>query len=178
MKNVFFKTLCLGLFVFIATSSASFIVDLSSNPNTPVYLTLDAGTYEVTPFAGTYTAWNAWSSDAHGDIDDYPLPAEDVVWPTTVGWLNSYTINDVWYGDGLVYYTPQDALENAETVFFTIATEQTVKFQILDTPIYDNWGGISLNVKQAGSTAVPEPATLMLLGVSLLGIAGVSRKKS
>ncbi len=172
MKYLFFKSLCLGLFVFASTTSASFIVDLDANPNSPVYLTLEAGDYQATPFAGTYTAWNAWAS-VSGGIDDYPISFDQ---RPPVGWLNSYTINDVLYSDGFLYYTAEDALANAVTAYFTVETQQTVKFQIQDSPVYDNWGGISLDVQRVNSS-VPEPATLSLLCIGLLGLVGVSRKK-
>ena len=143
-------------------------IDIDAKPNNPVYLTLDAGYYEVTAFSSTFTAWNAWGR-VDGDEDVYPYPFQD---RPPVGWLNTYWINDVSYGDGMLYYTAQDALDNAITANFFLATEEVVKFSINDSNDGDNWGGMSLNVNP-----VPEPATMMLFGIGLLGLAAVSRRK-
>jgi hypothetical protein len=40
----------------------------------------------------------------------------------------------------------------------------------------DTYGGSIDNVSMVGTTSVPEPATLLLLGLGLIGIAGANRK--
>lgn len=60
---------------------------------------------------------------------------------------------------------------------FDILQGQSLWLYWSDTWIYDNLGGTTMEIWQtAGGTAnVPEPATMLLLGFGILGLAGVRR---
>ena len=72
----------------------------------------------------------------------------------------------------MLYYTAEEALNNAITAYLSLDTQTTVNFYISDNPYTDNWGGMSLDV-----APVPEPATIILLGLGLVGIVGLKRRK-
>jgi PEP-CTERM motif-containing protein len=62
---------------------------------------------------------------------------------------------------------------------FNIATS-SVEDGILAVKIWSTWGdfGVSGSSLSVDYNPVPEPATMLLFGLGLLGVAGVSRKKS
>jgi hypothetical protein len=134
---------------------------------------LDEGYYEVKPIIGDFTAWNAWGW-VNGEENDYPHSSADRS-TLGVGWLNTYYINDISYGDGMLYYDPHDALDNAISAFFALTTSETVKFSINDIYFRDNIGGMSLDVRKINSP-VPEPSTMLLFCFGLLCFFGTARR--
>ena len=88
-------------------------VDVSATQNnfdTPVWVTLDAGSYSVTPLGiaggGTFDTWNPWGTA------DCELPAGCTqTLPTTVtGWKNSYDVISGVLSDVQIASTPQSPI--------------------------------------------------------------------
>ena len=185
MKKKLFIGLILGLFVscMAGIASADIInldaeVDTISSPDT---LFLGDGTYNVevigTDEGGVYNAWNPWGfTSGCSENDD----------GCTTGWINSYhygsvEIGTVHYGDGNKYANEILALQNAVDSSFTLSYAQTVNFWIADSYYRDNIEGISLNITEItnpGGEPIPEPATMLLFGVGLAGLAGYKRRQA
>ncbi len=167
MKKITSFVLAIGLFLFGLTGvGQAIMIDIDAVTNTtynPIEVSLAAGTYTVTAFDGTYSAWTAWT-DQHS-------------------WLNSYSLSSDEFDAYLVtngqYDTPELALLNAVSTSFTLTSDGTVSFFIMDDPYGDNFGGISLEISRVTSRLPipnPEPGTMLLLATGLLVLAGAGRK--
>ena len=172
-KKIF---LTIGLFFIASITANSAIVDLNARTTTtsnPVLLNLTAGTYDVSPFAGTYTAWNAWNNVSGCDNNGENC---------SKGWINTYSIDTPETGpfitgdSNIRYLTADLALLNALSASFTLLSDATVKFFISDSNYTDNIGGISLNVTLARPNEVPIPAAAFMFAPALLGFLGLRRR--
>jgi hypothetical protein len=169
MKRLFL----LGLLVLAPMTVNAAVVDLTAkniNNLNAVELNLAAGTYNVNPFAGTFTAWNAWGKTTGCDV-----AGENC----SKGWINSYSIETPETGVMLItdharYSTSELALLNSISSTFTLLADATVKFFINDSYFKDNIGGMSLNVMNVSE--VPVPAAALLFAPALLGFMGLRRK--
>ncbi|PHS31373.1 MAG: hypothetical protein COA95_06120 [Methylophaga sp.] len=166
-KKIF---MAIGLFFIASIAANAATVDLNAETaSNAVMLDLTAGTYNVTAYAGTYTAWNAWGNTYGCDGNGANC---------THGWINNYSIDTPETGsflttNGMRYETAELALLNALSVTFTLLSDATVKFFIQDAPYGDNVGGISLMVNPS---AVPVPAAAFLFAPALIGFMGLRRK--
>lgn len=150
----------------------------------PVFLFLEAGDYVVTPYAGTFTAWNAWSSSGGtaGCVGD----------ACAKGWVNNWSIFTpdsaavpftlLSQGSGVpgrgAFRTADLALDAALSFAFTLIAPERVGFVIADVPVHDNMGGVSLRVEGTGPTVIPVPPALGLILGAFAGLWLFARRRS
>jgi hypothetical protein len=176
---VFSALFFLGILCTETQASIVNINSLSNNESNPVNLTLQAGTYDVTPIGtaqgGAFNSWNAWNG---GQVVGGDANGANCV----VGWINNYFIysqelSELFFSDGIRYKTSLLALDHAVGTTFTLVSDAIVSFYIKDgtngSTAWDNRGGMSLNVT---STATPIPGAIWLLGSGLFGFIAFKRK--
>lgn len=127
-----------------------------------------------TSLTGFRSAYNVVSPDITDvRVDGAALTSISVA-PTDVTlFADFFVIGDRYHvDDTLVYPTALQALGNARSSEFTLATGGLVGFAINDIlPLFDNRGGVSLLVSEV--SAIPVPAAAWLFGTALIGLAGL-----
>lgn len=134
--------------------------DLKNSPRT---IFLNAGTYEVTPVVGSFTAFSVNSGIAGTWTWSYRYDSPEL------GEVAVGRPNQACGADPVCADSAADAFATfAESSMFTLTSGANVDFFICDGPDcfsfgVDNTGGVSLNI-------VPEPSTDLLLAASLLAL--------
>lgn len=139
-------------------SQSAFCVDLSTGISQQTY-TIDS---LLTPVVET-----AWLMDTYAPTSTTTSGAalQSAIWEMLYGY--SFTLNGP--SDVLALYNSYlDALEGA-----TIDTS----YLLSNYSVVNILGKQNILVQTSSSAPVPEPATMVLLGAGLLGLAGAGRKK-
>lgn len=129
----------------------------------PVSVFLLPGDYIVTPISAQFEAWSAHDGSSCDDYGNCTQGFENSYWYDVSGF-------PTFVGDGNLYQYSFQALANAIGSSFTMVNPGSVDFYLVDAPLFDNRGGMSLDV-----AAIPEPATLTLLVPGLVAAFGRRR---
>lgn len=162
---------------------------------------------KANPFGGTTEVFCVENANMNGNLSSYDFYTIDGVWnmvddsgiDISTDWYEKLK-QATWYANWFIQSTQTDAdkMKAQVAVWNTIgfapdaANGLLGEFNAADDK-YDyvsNWlfavspanGGVSITIPEVGqnylvAAPVPEPATMLLFGIGLLSLAGISRKK-
>jgi hypothetical protein len=151
------------------------------HPNT---LQLAAGDYAITDAWGRpgalYDAWNFQLGVDGSWTDHFSVGA----WQGNADNLSAYTLLiDGMPGTGAGHFGGYFAESDANASFLAHApfllhldADTLVGFVAPDYALFDNAGGVSLEIDRIGPSAVPEPANVMLMLAGLAVMASIARR--
>lgn len=150
----------------------------AGNVPAPVTQTFGPGTYTVAVVGkaggGLYDAWGVAASNV-----GTPSQSSDGNWDERYTFTDGTTTTQVNPYAGQRFATAADALAAFSTVLssFTLTQATAVTFSITDYVFTDNAGGVSLGITAGSPASVPEPATIGLFGLGMLGVFAMRRRQ-
>ena len=204
LNKLFVTSITVFLLVFgmLGTASANLANEIESNDTLATAQDIDAyfstGYNSDIEYSGTIP-WVSISGTGNGTFDYYSFTVESlsrVILDIDYGYGGSGSVDTelgLWTADGSLITSNDDrSYSNLDAYIFTTLTTGTY---IVGVAEYNSWAGyggwshssnrldwgdtytLQVSVQNPGQTApVPEPATLLLLGAGLSGIAGLRRK--
>lgn len=149
--------------------------------STPVYLTLAAGSYDVTALGG---AWNRWGTGVAGCAADGTRCTQGHEWSFGYFLPDSATPTSTTMVRYNLPFTPSfydsaasalQSVMNTTVAHFDLASEQRVGFFIYDDFVGDNRGSVSFEVlPQVAPVPLPAAGVLLLSGFG--GLAALRRR--
>jgi PEP-CTERM motif-containing protein len=107
-----------------------------------------------------------WSAPME-DPSDISYGLELLVNDQDIDWLGS--LDGITYSDGI--FSPDHTYR-----YFLTGSDTSISFKVWDSHYNDNSGSLFVSITE-DTSSVPEPATMILLGIGLLSLAGVNRRK-
>lgn len=131
--------------------------------------------------SGTFVAGSTTGTDCTGEFT-YGFTGNQLTL--------TYTVNDIWSGasySGPEFTDLSESLAGYTPVLDSSSTQpgyEATSLSISGSTLYVNWQGESENIGDTvvidlvpAAAATPEPSSLALLGTSVLGVAGVVRRR-
>ena len=177
-----------ALLVSVPALAAPTIVNISAfDPSapgdqpTPVTQTFGPGTYTISVIGqaagGLYDAWSVAANN-------FGTPAQnaDGQWDERYNYvvddgLGNYVAVNPYAGQRFATAAAALAAFSGVLSTFTLTQTSAVTFGIPDYLFVDNSGGVSLGITQTSPASVPEPATIGLFGLGMLGLLAMRRRQ-